>query len=198
MRAGALDPQSGIPLGAAGQPGRIAPARPVRVIRRRGDRRQPADRLDPAGRPVVVGERDHRLDGRSSAAAAKDARALREAPRWPDAARGPRAPAPSPAPPPRLAPPRQAPPHARPHGPTASASPSCSRSSPRSTGSPDHRLPCASTCSPTIRTARSRTSGAYLTDVLPVMAPSSHSQEPPVFVGSAMMRLRTASREPPG
>src|SRR6056297_2738798 len=43
---------------------------------RRGDRQNPADRLDPILGPVIVDERDHRFSGRSSSAWAKYALAF--------------------------------------------------------------------------------------------------------------------------
>ncbi len=49
----------------------------VRVIGRRGDRRDPTDRLDPANRAMHIDEGDHRFSGRSSSAIAKYAEALR-------------------------------------------------------------------------------------------------------------------------
>ncbi|EAQ04625.1 hypothetical protein OB2597_05065 [Pseudooceanicola batsensis HTCC2597] len=71
MHAGDLDAQLGVPLGAVGEARRINPPRPMRMIRRRGDRQQVADRLDPMDVAVVIDERDHRFDGRSSSAWAK-------------------------------------------------------------------------------------------------------------------------------
>ncbi len=47
------------------------------VVRRRGDRQHPADRLDPVGVAMIVDERDHGFDRRSSSAWAKYADALR-------------------------------------------------------------------------------------------------------------------------
>src|SRR5205085_1772194 len=46
-------------------------------IRRRGDRQDLADRLDPIGRAVLVDEGDHHFGRRSSSACAKNADALR-------------------------------------------------------------------------------------------------------------------------
>jgi hypothetical protein len=43
----------------------------VVVVGRRGDRQHLADRLDPVDLAVIVDERDHRLNGRSSSAWAK-------------------------------------------------------------------------------------------------------------------------------
>ena len=47
------------------------------VVRRRGDRQHPADRLDPVQRPVFVDERHHHFGRRSSSAWAKKADAFR-------------------------------------------------------------------------------------------------------------------------
>ena len=47
---------------------RIAVASGMLVIRRWGDRQNPADRLDPIDVAVVIDERRHRLNGRSSSA----------------------------------------------------------------------------------------------------------------------------------
>jgi hypothetical protein len=47
------------------------------MIRRRGDRQDPADRLDPICRAVIVDERDPVFDRRSNSARAKYADALR-------------------------------------------------------------------------------------------------------------------------
>jgi hypothetical protein len=99
-----LRAQLGVASGAGRGPGGIAAARDVGVVRRRGDRQNPADRLDPVDRAVIVDERDHRFDGRSSSAIAKYAFAIvartNGAPmahpssgsRWPASAREPRAP----------------------------------------------------------------------------------------------------------
>lgn len=59
------------------QPGGIAPLGDMVVVGRRGDRQHLADRLDPMRLPVIVDERDHGLNGRSSSAWAKYADALR-------------------------------------------------------------------------------------------------------------------------
>src|SRR6185437_16903708 len=57
--------------------GRIRPLRHVRVIGGRGgDRQHLADRLDPMGAAMIVDERDHGLNRRSSSAWAKYADAL--------------------------------------------------------------------------------------------------------------------------
>jgi hypothetical protein len=66
-----LDAQRGI----APAPGRgflrLAALRYMHVARRRGDLQQPADRLDPERCAMLVDERDHVLDRRSSSAWAK-------------------------------------------------------------------------------------------------------------------------------
>lgn len=63
------------------RPGRaqsgIDAPRDTSVIGGRGNRQNPADRLDPAGTPMIVDERDHGFDRRSSFARAKYADALR-------------------------------------------------------------------------------------------------------------------------
>jgi len=55
----------------------IAPARDMLAIRRRGDRQDLADRLDPVRLPMLVDERGQGLNRRSSSAWAKYADALR-------------------------------------------------------------------------------------------------------------------------
>src|SRR6056297_2203611 len=55
----------------------IGPARRMGVTGRRGDRQDPADRLDPVHPAMIVDERDHGLNRRSSSAWAKYALALR-------------------------------------------------------------------------------------------------------------------------
>jgi len=47
------------------------------MIRRRGNRQNPADRLDPIRRAMIINEGDHVFDRRSSSASAKYADALR-------------------------------------------------------------------------------------------------------------------------
>jgi hypothetical protein len=66
-----LDFQRGVPPGPRRQPGRIAPSDHMVAVGRRGDRQHLADRLDPMRFAVIVDERDHRLNGRSSSAWAK-------------------------------------------------------------------------------------------------------------------------------
>src|SRR5690606_22245397 len=56
---------------------RITTLRNAFVVARWGDRQNPADRLDPICIAVLINERDHRLNGRSSSAWAKYAEALR-------------------------------------------------------------------------------------------------------------------------
>jgi hypothetical protein len=56
------------PLGQAGGIGALAG---VGVVGRRGDRQDPADRLDPVGLTMIVDEGDHGLNRRSSSAWAK-------------------------------------------------------------------------------------------------------------------------------
>jgi len=58
-------------------PGRIDPLRQVIVIGGRGDRQNPADRLDPVLPSLILDEPDHHFDRRSSSAIAKYALALR-------------------------------------------------------------------------------------------------------------------------
>src|SRR3954463_7837041 len=72
-----LDHQCCIPPGARGQPLRISPPGGMGVIRRRGDRQHPADRLDPVDGAMLVDEGDHGFDRRSSSAIAQYALALR-------------------------------------------------------------------------------------------------------------------------
>lgn len=50
---------------------RVGPLGLAGVVGGRGDRQHPADRLDPVVSPVIVDERDHVFDRRSSSAAAK-------------------------------------------------------------------------------------------------------------------------------
>src|SRR5690606_7999034 len=66
-----------VTLLSVGSQRRIPVPSPVRVVRRRGDRQDIADRLDPVGTAVLVDEHDHHLGRRSSSAAAKYADALR-------------------------------------------------------------------------------------------------------------------------
>ena len=66
-----------IALGSWRQPGRINAPGDVSAVSGWGDRQHAADRLDPMPPTVIVDERDHRLNGRSSSAWAKYADALR-------------------------------------------------------------------------------------------------------------------------
>jgi hypothetical protein len=66
-----LAAQSGVPLHAGRSRFGIAPARDTIVIRRRGDRQDPADRLDPVDFAMFVDEPDQGLCRRSSSASAK-------------------------------------------------------------------------------------------------------------------------------
>jgi hypothetical protein len=61
-------PQSDIALGPCRQLARIGAPGGVGVIRRRGDRQNAADRLDPVAGAVLVDEGDHGLNRRSSSA----------------------------------------------------------------------------------------------------------------------------------
>jgi hypothetical protein len=70
--------QDGVPLCSNRQPDRIAPLGRMVMIAGRGDRQHLADRLDPVSLPVIVDERDHGLNRRSSSAWAKYADALRK------------------------------------------------------------------------------------------------------------------------
>ena len=63
--------QSLIPLRPSRQPGRIDALGDMVVVGRRGDRQHLADRLDPMRLAVIVDERDHGLNRRSSSAWAK-------------------------------------------------------------------------------------------------------------------------------
>jgi hypothetical protein len=108
----------------------------VAVVRRRGDRQHPADRLDPMDVAVIVDERDHGLDRRSSSAIAKYALALRRISLAWREPRGSPAPAPSAAPASHWSCPPADPGRAPPAAPSRAASRRCSRSSPRSSRSP--------------------------------------------------------------
>jgi hypothetical protein len=135
MDAPHLRPQHPVPPQPGRGQGRIGALRDASVVGGRGDRQDPADRLDPILTPMIVDERDHGFDRRSSSARAKYADAFRRislawrssrfsrsralcdpALRSSDlsACRGP----------------------ARPALPSAAASPPCSRSSPRSSQLP--------------------------------------------------------------
>jgi hypothetical protein len=66
-----LDLQADILPGARRQFGGIAPLGHMSVVGRGGDRQDLADRLDPMLPTMIVDERDHGLDRRSSSAVAK-------------------------------------------------------------------------------------------------------------------------------
>ena len=69
--------QDGIALFARRRAAGIGLSRGMLAVRRRGDRQDAADRLDPIGVAMLVNERLHGLDRRSSSARAKYADALR-------------------------------------------------------------------------------------------------------------------------
>src|SRR5665213_3580171 len=69
--------QSGVPSRPGRQPGGVDALGDMVVIARRGDRQNLADRLDPMRLAMIVDERDHGLNRRSSSAWAKYALALR-------------------------------------------------------------------------------------------------------------------------
>jgi hypothetical protein len=60
-----------VSLGPLGEPGRIAALGGVLMVGGRGDRQDPADRLDPVRLTMIVDEGDHGLNRRSSSAWAK-------------------------------------------------------------------------------------------------------------------------------
>lgn len=66
-----LDLQGDVLPGARRQPGRIASLGHMGMVGRRGDRQDPADRLDSIRPMVIVDEGDHGLDRWSSSAIAK-------------------------------------------------------------------------------------------------------------------------------
>jgi hypothetical protein len=72
-----LDLQSGIALGPCRQLARIGAPGGMGMIRRRGDRQDAADRLDPVDGAMLGDEVDHGLNRRSSSAWAKYADAFR-------------------------------------------------------------------------------------------------------------------------
>ena len=66
-----LDLQISVAADPVGQAGGIGAPGEMGMISRRGDRQNPADRLDPVGLTMIVDEGDHRFSGRSSSAWAK-------------------------------------------------------------------------------------------------------------------------------
>jgi hypothetical protein len=168
--------QLGVPLGTDRQLRRIAPPGDVLEVCRRGDRQQPADRLDPVDVAVIVDERDHGLDRRSSSAIAKYADAFRRISFACRSSRTSRSKALMRSRSSLVGPART--PWSR----------SDWRTQPRSVSGVHpifaaieliaaHSEACSPRCSNTIRTARDRTSGEYL--VCLVIAPSSQGLEPP-------------------
>ena len=73
-----LGSQDRVAPGAIRQPGRIGTLRQVIVVGGRGDRQNPADRLDPVRITMRLNEIHHHFDRRSSSAIAKYAEALRK------------------------------------------------------------------------------------------------------------------------
>ena len=63
-----FNPQGDIALGPCGQLARVGAPAGMGMIRRRGDRQNAADRLDPVNGAVLVNEGDHGLNRRSSSA----------------------------------------------------------------------------------------------------------------------------------
>src|SRR5260221_8421338 len=72
-----LDLQFRVPLPTGRTLAGVDPLGDMRMVGRRGDRQHLADRLDPIRFPVIIAERDHGLNPRSSFAWAKYADALR-------------------------------------------------------------------------------------------------------------------------
>ena len=60
--------QGGVAADACREPAGICALGEVRMVGRRGDRQYTADRLDPIRTPMIVDERDHGLNRRSSSA----------------------------------------------------------------------------------------------------------------------------------
>src|SRR3954469_3691099 len=157
------------------------------TVRRRGDRQHLADRLDPVGIAVLVDERLHRLNGRSSSAIAKYADAFRRISLACRSSRFSRSSALIRSRSSVLGPPRRP------------LSLSDCRIQLRSL-SPEqpilaaieliaaHCEACSLWWSSTIRTARARTSGEY-GGVRFVMAPSSQELEPPGNPGRFILPL---------
>ena len=67
---------AGVPTRPGAGPRGVTTGGEMGVIRRRGDRQNPADRLDPMDGAMIIDERDHLLNGRSSSACAKYADAF--------------------------------------------------------------------------------------------------------------------------
>src|SRR5688500_7918059 len=154
-----------------------------------GDRQHLADRLDPVIPPVIVYERDHRLNGRSSSAWAKYADALRRISLAWRSSRFSRSSAFIRAPSSVVGPPRR--PWSR----------SACRTQLRRVSPVQPILPaieliaahcdgCSAWWSKTMRTARDRTSGENLFVVGLLIAPSSQGLEPPA--NPARFRLSRA------
>ena len=68
VHAADLNLHRGIAMGPRRQPARIGAPGSVSMIRRRGDRQDAADRLDPVDGAMLVDKRDHGLNRRSSSA----------------------------------------------------------------------------------------------------------------------------------
>lgn len=77
MDAPHLRRQHRVPLRPGWALGGIGTACDVSVVGGRGERQNPADRLDPILTPMIVNEGDHRFDRRSSSAKVKYADAFR-------------------------------------------------------------------------------------------------------------------------
>jgi hypothetical protein len=176
--------QLGVPLGTGWQLRRITPTGNMLVVRRRGDRQQPADRLDPMDVAMIVDKRDHGFDRRSSSAIAKYAEAFRRISFACRSSRTSRSKALMRSRSSLVGPART--PWSR----------SAWRTQPRSVSAVHpifdaieliaaHSETCSPRCSNTIRTARARNSSEYLVSLL--IAPSSQGLEPPAnparFIG---------------
>src|SRR3954471_14127657 len=170
-------PQGDIAPGSRRQLTRISAPGGVGVIRRRGDRQNAADRLDPVQDAVLVDEGDHGLNRRSSSAWAKYADALRRISLACRSSRFSRSSA--------LMRSRSSVvgPGRRPWSRSARRTQWRSVSPEQPIFSAiewiaDHCEVCSASWSRTIRTARARTSGEYGGTRF-VMAPSSQELEPP-------------------
>src|SRR5438270_4037709 len=161
------------------------------TVRRRGDRQHLADRLDHVGIAVLVDERLHRLNGRSSSAIAKYADALRRISLACRSSRFSRSrafmfSATSVGTPART-----------PRSPSDRFTHSCSVGALQpildaTEQTAAHGDVCSPACSNTIRTARSRTSGENLFAFSFVMAPPSQVLEPPAIPGRFKRTKRAA------